>query len=532
MNASRLLAHLPIGRKFSVLLLLQALFLALVGFLGWYGIQSSQEGIRAVGTDLAKTQVVSRVLNDTNVLRTVHVSMIAAAKNDAYTAKRRERLTTYEDRLKAAFTRMEALPWTPEEKPLIDKGSAAFKTYAAGFAAAFEQARALKGPEASGEFMEANVGLAREGRETFEKLQVALQESTASNIERNLLHGDRRQYWIIGASIAAVLLGTLLTRLVSRQISGAVRGIEATMSAVNHGDLTASCALDTRDELGHIAASLNQTVQKLGEDIQAIAQISERTASSATELSATADQLTSATAEISSGAEQQRLAVEQSTGSLNMLSSAIAEIHHGSSQAVQIADHSLHISAEGTLNVQASTQAMEAILDSSQKVGRITGVIADIARQTNLLSLNAAIEAAKAGAQGKGFAVVAEEIRKLAERSGAAAKEIAALIEESGQRVQLGSQAVATVRASLASIETDILTQADISRRAAGALQAQAKVSEEVVDAMGTTLHFTERNASATTELAASLSETTRTVDDLAELAVQLRQLISRFKLS
>ncbi len=531
MNPARALGDLPIGRKFTLILVIQALFLLLAGLLGWYGIEASQGGVSQVGGDLTKVQVVSRVLNDTNVLRSVHISMIAAAKNEAYLAKRVERLTTYEGRLKEALDRMEGLAWSPEERPLVDKGTKAFRAYAAGFAPALEQAKAVKGAEASGELMEANVGLAREGREAFEQLQESLQKSAAATLKENLILGDRRQVWIVWAGLAAVILGALLTRSISRRIAEAIRAIEATMSAVNHGDLGASCPIDSGDELGHISRSLNQTIQKLAEDIQAIALISERTASGATELSATADQLTSATAEISGGAEQQRIAVEQSTGSLNLLSSAIAEIHQGSSQAVQIADHSLRPSAEGGRNVQASTQAMEAILDSSQKVGRITGVISDIARQTNLLSLNAAIEAAKAGAQGKGFAVVAEEIRKLAERSGSAAKEIAALIEESGQRVHAGSQAVATVSQSLASIEADIRSQADISRRAAAALQEQAKVSEEVVDAMGTTLHFTERNASATTQLAASLAETTRTVSDLAEQASQLRQLIARFKL-
>lgn len=532
MNPARLFSNFPIGRKFTVILILQTLSLALVGFLGWYGIQGSQEGTKRVGGDLLKTQIISKVLNDTNVLRTVHVSMIAAAKNPAYQESRKERLTTYQDRVKNSFERVEALPWTPEEKALATKGTAAFKAYVAGFGAALEQAKALKGAEASGELMEANVGLAREGRVAFEKLEEMLQKSTAATIDQNLATGARQSSWILGVSIAAVLLGAILTRGMSSQISAAIRQIEATMSAVNQGDLSATCRVDTQDELGHISSSLNQTVQKLAEDIRAIAQISERTASGATELSATTDQLNSATADISSGAEQQRLAVEQSTGSLNLLSSAIAEIHHGSTQAVQLADHSLKTSAEGARNVQASTLAMGAILESSTKVGRITGVISDIARQTNLLSLNAAIEAAKAGAQGKGFAVVAEEIRKLAERSGAAAKEIAALIEESSQRVEVGSSAVATVSTSLASIETDIRSQAEISRRAAGALQEQAKVSEEVVDAMGTTLHFTERNASATTQLAASLSETKHTVDDLAELAVELRQLITRFKLA
>ncbi|MDP2874762.1 MAG: MCP four helix bundle domain-containing protein, partial [Holophaga sp.] len=174
MNPARFIANLSISRKFLLLLLLQSAFLSVGGFVGWYGIESSQQGTHAVGGDLDKTQMVSRVLNDTNILRTVHVSMIAAAKNDAYIAKRRERLTTYEERLKEAFPKLEALAWTAEEKTLLGKGLASFRAYTAGFSAAFEQAKALKGTEASGDLMEANVGLAREGRDAFEKLQEAL----------------------------------------------------------------------------------------------------------------------------------------------------------------------------------------------------------------------------------------------------------------------------------------------------------------------------------------------------------------------
>ena len=157
MNPARLLAHLPIGRKFSVVLLLQTLFLALVGFLGLHGIESSQRGVKEVGAELAKAQAVARVLNDTNVLRTVHVSMIAAAKNEAYLAKRRERLTTYEARLAESLAKLAALPWTPETSPLAEKGARAVKAYCAGFAAALEQAKALKGGEASGEIGRAHV---------------------------------------------------------------------------------------------------------------------------------------------------------------------------------------------------------------------------------------------------------------------------------------------------------------------------------------------------------------------------------------
>jgi methyl-accepting chemotaxis protein len=175
---------------------------------------------------------------------------------------------------------------------------------------------------------------------------------------------------------------------------------------------------------------------------------------------------------------------------------------------------------------------MHAIEDSSTRVGKITAVIAEIAGQTNLLSLNAAIEAAKAGEHGRGFAVVAEEIRKLAERSASAAEEIDALILESGQRVEAGTGSVGAVSRSLGAIEGGIRDNADRIRSIALAMEEQSKASEEVVQAVATTAQLTERNASATTQLASTTQEITRTIEELAHMANELRQLTTRFKLA
>ena len=174
---------------------------------------------------------------------------------------------------------------------------------------------------------------------------------------------------------------------------------------------------------------------------------------------------------------------------------------------------------------------MQAIEDSSTKVGRITTVIADIARQTNLLSLNAAIEAAKAGHQGKGFAVVAEEIRKLAERSGAAAKEIAQLIQDSAEKVREGSVSTEAVREILAAIEDNTHARSRGAVVIGHAVEEQTNSCQVVVGAIGTTTQLSERNASATTELASTIQETARTVADLAKQAGELHQLTRKFKL-
>jgi methyl-accepting chemotaxis protein len=181
-------------------------------------------------------------------------------------------------------------------------------------------------------------------------------------------------------------------------------------------------------------------------------------------------------------------------------------------------------------SVKDSTNAMSAIRESSDNVNRITTLIADIARQTNLLSLNAAIEAAKAGTHGRGFAAVAEEIRKLAERSASAAKEISTLIHESGQRVEAGSKAVREVDTSLLLIQNHIRDNASQIKEIATSMTSQAQAKDQVVGSIQRTLALTERNASATAELMATITETARTVEELAHLASQLRALTSYFR--
>ena len=225
---------------------------------------------------------------------------------------------------------------------------------------------------------------------------------------------------------------------------------------------------------------------------------------------------------------QQQLENQTFSNSMTVLAVALAL----GADAEKIAAGSLEMSAQGNGAAGDCTKAMNAIEDSSEKVNRITLVIADIARQTNLLSLNAAIEAAKAGAQGKGFAVVAEEVRKLAERSGSAAKEITAQIEESRERVGLGTGAVESVSRSLHAIEEATQGSTDRIRGISLAMEEQLKASQEMVAAVGTTANITDQNASATTQLAATIHEVAQTIEALARIANELKFQTARFKLA
>ncbi|WP_158412927.1 methyl-accepting chemotaxis protein [Holophaga foetida] len=335
--------------------------------------------------------------------------------------------------------------------------------------------------------------------------------------------------------IVFVVLGGLaywLTDMVARRMEGTTQALARTADALSQGDLTVSISADSQDELGTIANHMNQAVARLRTDVEAIALIGERTASGTTQLSATATEVDSATHEISVGADEQRAEVEKATHSINQIATTMQKIREGINADVRQVSGMLTVSQLSCRNVEDTTRAMEAIRESSSKVSAITTVIAEIANQTNLLSLNAAIEAAKAREYGKGFAVVADEVRKLAERSASAASEIAQLIQESFSRVEAGARSVDTVHEALENLMRSIQKQADGAKGALQAVQHQVDESAVVRDRMATTLQITESSASATHELSAAMSETARTIDDLATTAGELRALTQRFKLS
>jgi methyl-accepting chemotaxis protein len=342
---------------------------------------------------------------------------------------------------------------------------------------------------------------------------------------------DTRRWLLIGSGVA-VVLGYAFAVYVSRQITGATAHLSGLMEALAAGDLTRRSVLSGKDELGKLGRTYNLVVDQLSQDIRAIAHTAEGTASSATELSATTEEINRTTEDLRKASEVQRRAVEESSSALVQMSASMQQVLKNTRQVEQLAETSQLTTQQGADSVRESATAMTAIQESSDKVARITTVIQDIARQTNLLSLNAAIEAAKAGAMGKGFAVVAEEVRKLAERSAAAAKEITQLIQESTHRVELGASAVDAAGRSLSFIESNMQENTAHIREIARAMEEQGRATESVVQGMGETSSMVDSNASATIQLAATIQETSRTTEQLAGLAHDLQTRMRRFRMA
>jgi len=525
---SAFLDGLRLRSKFILILATQAILLVSVASLAWRSLAQLHGSQVVLSDSLEKASRITSAIGDANRLRVLHVAMLGAAKFPEHTQKLAGMAEKVDARFVKELDELQAQAWDPSDQAKVRGLVALLGTYRSGFAGAFAEAR--RDLSRLPALMDIGSVELAEARSQLEALQEDQRRKAQDIVVRDTAYAATQKAIVAGAVVLALALGILITLTLSRRVERAAKEIGEAMDALRRGDLTRAPKVLGDDELGFIARSLGEALHQLREDLRAIATIAERSASGALELSTTATQLASATSEISQGAERQREEVGQSTSAIRALAASLQEVQAVALSASTLATSSLQASARGLGEVDASVEAMKGILDSSQKVGRINGVISDIARQTNLLSLNAAIEAAKAGQQGKGFAVVAEEIRKLAERSGSAAKEIQGLIAESGERVDVGSRAVRMVSDSLGTIEGNLKEQADSAMGAVGVLEARSAESQAILAGMASTLGITERTATATVQLVSSLEETGRTVEDLSAVAQDLRQRLTRFQ--
>jgi methyl-accepting chemotaxis protein len=323
---------------------------------------------------------------------------------------------------------------------------------------------------------------------------------------------------------AALLLGNTIVKPLE-VIQQSMRDISE-----GEGDLTARLDVNGEDEIAQLSKHFNHFVGNIQSIVQQVIAISTNIASGSLQMTAGMSEMASTADAIAHTAENQKSSVEQATRSVDTIASSSKVIYSTVSDALKVFDQAQSAGAKGGTAVDAAVTGMQAINQNSKQIGNILTVITEIANQTNLLSLNAAIEAAKAGEHGKGFAVVAEEVRKLAERSAQAAKEITALIHTSSKSIDDGTSMVNTAGSALQSIQEAITASAERMKAIGTQSQTQSQDSSTVVGAMGELSGIAEQNAAATEEMAATIRETTRTVDELSKLAESLNALVSRFK--
>lgn len=300
--------------------------------------------------------------------------------------------------------------------------------------------------------------------------------------------------------------------------NGGLEEIIRVLGALSQGDLTEKMVNQYDGVFDQLKNDSSMTVQNLTEIITRIKEAVDAINTAAKEIAA-------GNSDLSARTETQASSLEETASSMEELTSTVKQNAENARQANQLAIGASEVASKGGQVVAEVVKTMSDINQSSKKIAEIITVIDGIAFQTNILALNAAVEAARAGEQGRGFAVVATEVRNLAQRSAAAAKEIKALISDSVERVGVGTKLVDDAGQTMEEIVTSVRRVTDIMAEITAASQEQSSGIEQVNQAIAQMDEVTQQNAALVEEAAAA-------AESLEEQAHSLTESVATFKLS
>ncbi|QJD88204.1 methyl-accepting chemotaxis protein [Cohnella herbarum] len=361
-------------------------------------------------------------------------------------------------------------------------------------------------------------------------IEINLVEASQSRDDGAQLYDTSRNITIV-VLIAAVILSIAFGYFISQIIAKPLSRVVALVSKVADGDLRDTVNIQTKDEIGALGKAIDTMVSNLRRIVGNIL-------SSSQSLAAASQQISASSEEIASSNANQADAAQTISELFKELSSAIHSVAQNTELASELSDTAIGVAKDGGEVIRSSMESMNEVSgkmsrleNDSQKIGDIIEVIEDIADQTNLLALNAAIEAARAGEQGRGFAVVADEVRKLAERSSEATKQITGIIKGMQENTKLSVAAVQESASFSQKTGEAFKHIASMVNDAGNKVTEIAAASEEQAAQASTVQEAVENISAATEEAAAASEETATTAQSLAIMAEDLQQAVSIFRI-
>ena len=568
------LNHLNIGKKLALIIIIAFVALLSIAALGLYELKAANRSINEmyaenfVPSDLSAN--IEGMVYASNG-RVLELMLTTDAQRNQVLNKA---IADYDAQISKNTAELSQIPMGPKEKELIEKAKASGVNYRSvrgdvvNLAMQNKNAEAYafyvaKGIPAAGAYVkdlhELSTGYAQRG----EKMSA----DTAA-AQRNVV--IMMVVFFVIAAIILLAAGWSITRAITKPMHLMV-GICRELAQGNFAE--AERKVRRKDEIGQLADALTdmrtnvrKTLKQVNESAEQVAASSEELTASAEQSAQAVNQVATAITDVAEGATRQLTAATETSAVVEQMSAGIQQIAANTNQvatnSAQAADKAREgegsvtkavdqmVSIEQTVNNSAKVVAK--LGERSKEIGQIVNTISGIAGQTNLLALNAAIEAARAGEQGRGFAVVAEEVRKLAEQSEGAAKQIANLIseiqgdtdkavvamDEGTREVKIGSEVVTAAGQAFKEITALILQVSDQVREISAAVQQMASGTQQIVHSVKeidslskSAASETQTVSAATEEQSASMEEIASSSQALAKLAQDLQAAVNKFRL-
>ena len=511
------LGDLKIGTRLGIGFALVLLLLSVIAGLGVWRLQKVGDSVDEMARQaLVKERLTAEWLQATSVNSVRTFGLVKSADQDDSKYFQKDIAQT-SLRITATTKTLAGMLETPEEKKLFEESLAKRGAYTELRNAALKLKEEGEQAQAQ-ELADGKLVPALEAYENSIKALLSYQvrhiDQTASSLEALCRSA---QISLVVLALVAVMLGCGLAWGLTVGITGPIHQAVKLAQTVAGGDLTSRIEVKFKDETGLLMQALKEMNDSLVRIVGGVRTGTDTIASAS-------GQIAAGNLDLSGRTEQQASSLEETAASMEQLTATVKQNADNARQANQLAVAASGVAIRGGSVVAEVVGTMGAINASSRKIVDIIGVIDGIAFQTNILALNAAVEAARAGEQGRGFAVVAAEVRNLAQRSAAAAKEIKTLIGDSVDKVEEGGKQVAEAGRTMDEIVDSVKRVTDIMAEISAASQEQTSGIEQINQAITQMDQVTQQNAALVEQAAAAAAS-------LQEQASGLSEMVCVFKL-